>query len=267
MVWPEGSTCGDASFIILLGGAATWPFAARAQQRAMPVIGYLGSSSLAASDNQLAGFRQGLKDASFAEGRNLAIEYRWSDGLYSRLPAVAAELAGRQVAVILASGLPAALAAKATVSTIPIVFVMGADPVTSGLVPNFNRPGGNVTGISQFYGALGGKRLELLREIVPAAAKVAVLTNPDMGPRQGWRFAPPRYARLRPELGALETQCGYRAVATVCRPPRRSAQTTSSRTIALSIVIILRITATITTFGTLPAAFRRLWKVLSREFQ
>jgi putative ABC transport system substrate-binding protein len=166
-------------FITLFGGAAAWPMAARAQQQqAMPVIGYLGSSSLAASDNQLAGFRQGLKDASFAEGRNLAIEYRWSDGLYSRLPAMAAELTGRQVAVILASGLPAALAAKATVSTIPIVFVMGADPVTSGLVPNFNRPGGNVTGISQFYGALGGKRLELLRGIVPAA-KVAVLTNPN----------------------------------------------------------------------------------------
>jgi putative ABC transport system substrate-binding protein len=166
-------------FITLLGGAAAWPLAARAQQPTMSEIGYLGSASLAASDNQLAGFRQGLKDASFAEGRNLAIEYRWSDGLYGRLPAMASELAGRPVAVILASGLPAALAAKATVPTIPIVFVMGADPVTSGLVPSLNRPGGNITGISQFYGALGGKRLELLREIVPAATTVAVLTNPN----------------------------------------------------------------------------------------
>ncbi len=166
-------------FIVALGGAAAWPIAARAQQPMMPVVGYLGSSSFAASDNQLAGFRRGLNDASLTEGRNLAIEYRWSDGQYGRLPAMAAELAGHQVAVILASGLPAALAAKDTVSTIPIVFVMGADPVTSGLVPSFNRPGGNITGISQFYGALGGKRLELLREIVPAAATVAVLTNPN----------------------------------------------------------------------------------------
>jgi putative tryptophan/tyrosine transport system substrate-binding protein len=167
------------AFIAALGGAATLPVIARAQQPAMPVIGYLGSSSLAASDNQLASFRQGLKDASFAEGRNLAIEYRWSDGQYGRLPAMAAELADRRVAVIFASGLPAALAAKAATATIPIIFVMGADPVTSGLVPSFNRPGGNITGISQFYGALGGKRLELLREIVPTADRVAVLIDPD----------------------------------------------------------------------------------------
>jgi putative ABC transport system substrate-binding protein len=165
-------------FITLLGGAAGMPFAAHGQQ-ATPVIGYLGSSSLVASAEQLAGFRRGLSEASFVEGRNVAIEYRWSEGLYDRLQGMAADLASRQVAVILASGLPAALAAKAATTTIPILFVMGADPVTSGLVPSFNRPGGNITGVSQFYGALGGKRLELLREIVPSAKLVAVLTDPN----------------------------------------------------------------------------------------
>ena len=166
-------------FIALLGGAAVaYPLAVRGQQAAIPVIGYIGSSSLAASADQLGGFRQGLKEASFVEGANVAIEYRWSEGNYDRLPAMAADLASRRVAVILASGLPAALAAKAAITTVPIVFVVGADPVTSELVPSFNRPGGNVTGVSQFYGALGGKRLELLREIIPATV-VAVLTNPN----------------------------------------------------------------------------------------
>ena len=166
-------------FIGLFGGAvAAYPLATRAQQ-AVPVIGYLGSSSLMASADQLTGFRKGLIEASFAEGRNVTIEYRWSEGQYDRLPAMAADLADRQVNVILASGLPAALAAKAAIPSIPIVFVMGADPVTSGLVPSFNRPGGNVTGVSQFYGALGGKRLELLREVVPAVTMVAVLTDPN----------------------------------------------------------------------------------------
>lgn len=145
----------------------------------MPAIGYLGSASLSSSENQLVGFRQGLQEASLVEGKNLSIEYRWSDGQYQRLPAMAGELVGRGLAAILASGLPAALAAKAASSSVPIVFVMGADPVTSGLVPSFNRPGGNITGVSQFYGALGGKRLELLREIVPGADTVAVLTNPN----------------------------------------------------------------------------------------
>src|SRR6478609_4153345 len=155
-------------FLGLVGGAATWPVAARAQQAATPVIGYLGSSSLGSSADQLAGFRQGLSEASYVESRSVLMEYRWSDGHYNRLPAMAAEFVSRPVAVIVASGLPAAHAAKAATGLIPIVFVMGADPVTSGIVPSFNRPGGNVTGVSQFYGALGGKRLELLREIVPA---------------------------------------------------------------------------------------------------
>jgi putative ABC transport system substrate-binding protein len=166
-------------FLRVLGGAAAaWPLLARAQQ-AMPVIGYLGSTSLIASASQLDGFRQGLSEASFVEGRNVSIEYRWSDGNYSRLPAMAGEFASLQVTVIFGSGLPAVLAAKAATATIPILFVSGADPVTSGLVASFNRPGGNITGVSQFYGDLGGKRLELLREIVPGVATVAVLSDPN----------------------------------------------------------------------------------------
>ena len=167
-------------FITLVGGAATaLPLVARAQQSGMPVIGYLGSSSFATSGDQLVGFRQGLNEASYVEGRNVAIEYRWSDGHYDLLPAMAAELVSRPVAVIVAAGLPSANAAKTATATIPILFVMGADPVTSGIVPSFNRPGGNITGVSQFFGALGGKRLELLHELVPAAPTVAVLTNPN----------------------------------------------------------------------------------------
>lgn len=166
-------------FIALAGAAAALPLAGRAQQTAMPVIGYLGSSSLSSSTNQLAGFRQGLAEASLIEGKSVAIEYRWSDGDYDRLPAMVAEWAKRPVAVILASGLPAALAAKGATADVPIVFVMGADPVASGIVTGMNRPGGNVTGISQFYGALGGKRLEMLREVVPHVSVVAVLTDPN----------------------------------------------------------------------------------------
>jgi len=166
-------------FITLLGGAAVgWPLAAPAQQGgAIPVIGYLGSSSLASSENQLAGFRQGFEEEAFVEGRAATIEYRWSDGQYDRLPHLAAELVDRKVQVIVGAGLPATAAAKAATPTIPIVFVMGADPVISGIVASLNRPDGNITGVSQYYGALGGKRLELLREIVPTAATVAILTN------------------------------------------------------------------------------------------
>jgi len=166
-------------FIAVLTSAAAWPLVVRAQQAAVPVIGYLGSSSLASSDNQLAGFHRGLEQGSFAENRGAKIEYRWSDGRYDQLQPMAVDLVDRKVGVILAAGLPAALAAKTATSTIPIVFVMGADPVTSGMVPSLNRPGGNVTGISQYYGSLGGKRLELLREIVPGATLVGVLTDPN----------------------------------------------------------------------------------------
>jgi putative tryptophan/tyrosine transport system substrate-binding protein len=168
-------------FITLAGGgAAAWPLLARAQQGiSIPVIGYLGSASRASSDNQLAGFHRGLEEESFVESRDATIEYRWSDGQYEQLSPMATDLVARKVLVILASGLPAALAAKAATSTIPIIFVMGADPVTSGIVPSLVRPSGNITGVSQYYGALGGKRLEMLREIVPTAAIIAVLTDPN----------------------------------------------------------------------------------------
>jgi putative tryptophan/tyrosine transport system substrate-binding protein len=168
-------------FITLIGGVAvSYPIAVAAQQSgAMPVIGYLGSASLESAQDQVAGFRRGLEEQAYVDGGNVTIEQRWSDGHYDRLPKLAAELVGRKLDVILGSGLPATLAAKAATAQIPIVFVMGADPVTANIVASLNRPGGNITGVSQYYGALGGKRLELLRDIVPAAATIAVLTDPN----------------------------------------------------------------------------------------
>jgi putative ABC transport system substrate-binding protein len=170
---------GRRQFLSTLGAtAAAWPLAARGQEP-VPVIGYLGSSSLIVSTDQLAGIRQGLKEAGYIEGQNVTIEFHWADGHYELLPEMAADLVGRKVSIVFAGGLPAAIAAKAATATVPIVFVVGADPVTSGIVPSLNRPGGNVTGVSQFYGALGGKRLELLRAIAPTATTIAVLSDPN----------------------------------------------------------------------------------------
>jgi putative tryptophan/tyrosine transport system substrate-binding protein len=165
-------------FIGLLGGAAAWPIAVKAQQALSPVIAFMSGRSPAESAGAVAAFHRGLAESGYLEGKNVAVEYRWADGHYDRLPSLAAELVGRPVAVLAATGgSVSGLAAKATTKTIPIVFSSGGDAVKLGLVPSLNRPGGNVTGVNLVFGALGPKRLGLLHELLPNATTIAMLVN------------------------------------------------------------------------------------------
>jgi putative tryptophan/tyrosine transport system substrate-binding protein len=165
-------------FISLVGSAVVWPIAARAQQPAMPVIGFLHGASSDGYEPMVTGFRQGLKETGYVDGQNVAIEFRWAEGDYGQLPAMAADLVRRQVAVIAAGGTPAAIAAKAATSTIPTIILVGPDPVQLGLVRSLNRLGGNVTGLAVLTVELEAKKLELLHELLPTANAIALLVNP-----------------------------------------------------------------------------------------
>ena len=166
--------------LTLLGGAASWPLAARAQQSGLPAVDILGATEPGRSERYVAAIRNGLRGTGYLDGQNLAIEYRWADGQYDRLPVLAADLAHRRVAAIVPiGGAPSTIAAKSVTTTIPIVFNMGADPVALGLVASMNRPGGNLTGVGMMVLEIEAKRLELLSELVPNAAPIAVIVNPS----------------------------------------------------------------------------------------
>src|ERR1035437_1241237 len=185
-------------FFTVIGGAAVWPLAARAQQPTLPVIGFLNVASQEGYTHYVAAFRDGLKESGYVDGQNVAIEYRWAEGHYDRLPDMAADLARRRVSVIVANP-PANLAAKTATSTIPIVFTTASDPVQIGLVPNMRRPGGNVTGVSQLNASLGPKWLELAHELMPTATAVALLVNPN---------DPSRAEKLSREVQAAAVRLG-----------------------------------------------------------
>jgi len=202
-------------FISLLGGslvgsaAASWPRAARAQQPAMPAIGYLSGGRLEGQSDTTAAFKQGLSETGYIEGKNVAIEYRWANGQYEQLPALAADLVHHQVAVIATVTPVAALAAKQATTSIPIVFTTGSDPVRDGIVPSLNRPGGNITGATFFSNLLTAKRLELLHQLVPNANVIAVLLNPK---------------NLNVELEKKETQEAARALGLQLVPVQASTE-------------------------------------------
>jgi putative ABC transport system substrate-binding protein len=199
---------GRRDFITLLGGAAAWPLAARAQQPAMPVIGFLSSSGSARRARYLTAFRQGLRELGYVEGQNVAIEYRWAQDQADRLPDLAADLVRRQVTVI-AADTPSSIVAKAATTTIPIVYTGGGDPVKLGLVPSLNRPGGNVTGITFVVAELGAKQLGLLHELQPGAVRVGVLVDPNYASTQSFvSDVQAAASSIRKQIEVLEAPIG-----------------------------------------------------------